>query len=326
MAKKTLKIEVLGDARDGQRALSNLGVQVEETGGRFDGFADKAAAGLVAGAALDKLVEFGSAMNTAGLQAEISGKKAATVFGPALADMQKWADGLNESLGVTDTQLLGMASGMADLLKPMGFSAQQAAGMTQDMLDLSGALSAWSGGERSAAEVSDILASAMLGERDSLKSLGISINQAEVDARALAIARRGPRRDHPDGPGARHPAAHPREVDRRPEGLGRRVDGRRQEPERAVSHRRRAQGRTRAGAVPGVRRRDRVPRQDFIPALGQVGGFISDNKEAFIAPASPSPPCSCPPSSPGPDPPALQQRPPWPPRRPSSRSAPPSPA
>lgn len=119
-----------------------------------------------------------------GAELEALGRKAETVFsGGSLAGVQKWASGVAGSFGVTSTQAVAMATGMADLLKPMGFSADAAAMMSVSMGDLSGALSAWTGGQRSAADVADIITKAMLGERDGLKELGISISEADVQAR-----------------------------------------------------------------------------------------------------------------------------------------------
>jgi hypothetical protein len=60
--------------------------------------------------------------------------------------------------------------------------------MSLKFLDLSGALSKWSGGTRSAAEVSEILSAAVLGEREQLKELGIAISEADVQAR---LAKKG---------------------------------------------------------------------------------------------------------------------------------------
>ena len=96
-------------------------------------------------------------------------------------------------LMATAGRVRGRVSGAAnagDLLKPMGFTADQAADLSTDLIGLSGALSEWSGGQRSVAETADILSKALLGERESLKPLGIAINQAQVDQRALTIAQR----------------------------------------------------------------------------------------------------------------------------------------
>lgn len=138
----------------------------------------KAFAGAAAGAA--GAFALGKEVLATGAQLEGFRKKATTVFEGSAADIRKWADANNETFGVTDDQLIGLAASFGDLLKPMGFTAAQAAEMSKDVIGLSGALSEWTGGQRSAAEVSDILAKAMLGEREGLKELGISISEADV--------------------------------------------------------------------------------------------------------------------------------------------------
>lgn len=122
-----------------------------------------------------------------GASFEALGQKARTVFSDgSLAQVQKWASSTASSMGMTQTEAIGVAASIGDLLKPMGFTAEQAAGMSTKLADLSGALSAWSGGTQTAAEVSDVLTKALLGERDGLKSLGISISEADVQTRLAA--------------------------------------------------------------------------------------------------------------------------------------------
>lgn len=116
---------------------------------------------------------------------ELMGNKAKTVFGGQIGMVDKWAKANAGAMGLTSREATGLAANFADLLIPMGFARKQAAGMSTDVVGLSGALSQWSGGTRSAAEVSEILAKAMLGERDGLKELGISISDADVQARLL---------------------------------------------------------------------------------------------------------------------------------------------
>lgn len=113
--------------------------------------------------------------------------KAKTVFQEQLPGIQAWAEENRKAFGESGRNVVAMAANLADLLKPMGFSTQQAGDMSKKILDLSGALSRWTGGTKSAAEVSEILADAMLGETDGLKALGISISAAEVDAKALSM-------------------------------------------------------------------------------------------------------------------------------------------
>lgn len=112
--------------------------------------------------------------------------KSRTVFEGQLGSVQRWAEQNRKAFGTSSREVVALATNMADLLKPMGFTAAEAAKMSTKMLDLAGALAKWSGGQKTAAEVSDILTKAMLGERDELKSLGISISEADVQARLAA--------------------------------------------------------------------------------------------------------------------------------------------
>lgn len=164
----------------GNQAAGGIG----RVGGAIAGAAKLGVAGVAvlgagAIAAMPKLFSLAGGL-------ELMGKKAATVFGGELGKVQDWADRSAHAMGVTTREAVGLASGFADLLIPMGFTRKQAADMATDTVGLSGALAEWSGGALKAAEVSDILSAAFLGERDGLQALGISISQAEVDAELLA--------------------------------------------------------------------------------------------------------------------------------------------
>ena len=162
----------------------------------FENFAKKTSGFLVGvgskitefgiGAAKNLLGTVGDMVNL-GKQADLFDKKASTVFGGSAAAIKTWADSVNESFGMSDEAVVGMAGSMGDLLKPMGFTEQATADLTKKMLEQAGALSAWSGGKSSASEVSDIMTKALLGETEGLKGLGISITQAEIQQKAMAM-------------------------------------------------------------------------------------------------------------------------------------------
>lgn len=181
MASNDVEYRLLGDPKSAVRAFDKTG----DAGDKMSGRLATALGGLVAGAGFAAIAD-----QALGLATELSGlqTKSETVFAGSLGDVQGWADSVKRNFGLSQTEVVGLATNMGDLLKPMGFTAEEAAGMSTDVLGLAGALSEWTGGTQSVAEVSDILTKAMLGERDSLKALGISINQAEVDQAALAIA------------------------------------------------------------------------------------------------------------------------------------------
>lgn len=186
--KKKFLFEFEGDARDLQRATDGVGKDMDGLGGRVSGAAGKIGGAIAGAFAVGAVVNFGTALYDIGVQADLWNKKAGIVFGDQIGDIEEWASGAAGAMGLTESALIGSAAAMADLLVPMGFTREQAADMTMDMQDLSGALSAWSGGTYDAAQVSELLSKALLGETDGLKALGISISAAEVQQRALEMA------------------------------------------------------------------------------------------------------------------------------------------
>ena len=176
-AAKTLK--ALGDEAD------KLGAKVEHTekraGNAFKGVAI-AVGGVVASG---KLAELSRELGAQSVTLDVFARKSKTVFEGSAGDVDKWASKNAHAMGLTDQELVGLAANFGDLVKPMGFAASEAAEMSKEVVGLSGVLSAWSGNQRSASEVASILTKAMLGERDGLKELGISISEADVSARLL---------------------------------------------------------------------------------------------------------------------------------------------
>jgi hypothetical protein len=150
----------------------------------FDGI--KANAGAMAVGAIGSVVAFSGTIIKAGAEMEAMDAKAETVFGDSLGRVTNWADTNAKAMGLTSREAINAGASIADLLKPMGFTEEAATDNSIALLELSGALSAWSGGTRTAAEVSQIFTKAMLGEREELKSLGISISEADVQARLSA--------------------------------------------------------------------------------------------------------------------------------------------
>lgn len=179
-----ISVKITGDNKGLRASLDDSSSRISKfagAAGRGLKLAAGALGGLAAGAVIagPKLLDMGN-------QLEAIGVKSSTVFGDSLGEVQAWADQVAGSMGLTSSQLTGAAANMGDLLKPMGFTADQAAAMSTEMVDLSGALSAWAGGTQDATQVSEVLSKAMLGEREGLKALGISISEADVQARLAA--------------------------------------------------------------------------------------------------------------------------------------------
>lgn len=181
---RTLLVRFQGDSKGLANASQQAGKQVDswrDKMKKFNAVAVKASLAVGAAAVVAARDAFILSNQLRDLDA-----KSKAVFEDQLGTIRNWAEANKAAFGTSRDQVVGLAANMADLLKPMGFTAEQATAMTTEMLDLSGALAQWSGGQATAAEVSDILTKAMLGEREQLKTLGISISEAEVKARLAA--------------------------------------------------------------------------------------------------------------------------------------------
>lgn len=201
---RTVKVKFDGDAKglnraaaSGERAMSGWQRKMQGVGkgigkigaGIGAGLATAAKAGVAGVAILGAgLVGLGPKLYDAAANIELMGKKAATVFGNQISQVEKWAEANAHGMGLTKREAVNAAAGLGDLLIPMGFARKEAANMSTKIIGLSGALSEWSGGTRSTAEVNEILTSALLGETDSLKGLGIAISAADIEAR---LAKKG---------------------------------------------------------------------------------------------------------------------------------------
>lgn len=145
-------------------------------------FAPAISGAFVVGAA----AKYGKELFALGIQMDQLARKAETVLGPALAYVTAEAEKNAEAMGLTTQEYINAAAATSDLLIPMGFQRQEAAEISTSLINLSGALSEWTGGQIKSTEVSKILNKALLGEREQLKQLGISINEADVKTRLAA--------------------------------------------------------------------------------------------------------------------------------------------
>lgn len=184
MASATLTARLVGDAKGMVDAFDKGEKSAGKLGKSIGGVA-KIAGGFVLAQGMLRLPGLISDISARATTLELNMKKVNTVFGDESANVKEWADETAGAMGVTSNKAQALAANFADLLIPMGFTRAVGAEMATEVVGLSGALAEWSGGTRTAAQVSEILAKAMLGEREGLKGLGISITEADVKARLL---------------------------------------------------------------------------------------------------------------------------------------------
>ena len=142
---------------------------------------------LAAKATIGTITSVGTALFDMGAKMEASIEKANIVFGEALPKITAQAEKNARQMGLTNSEYVKYAANIGDLLIPMGYQRDEAANISSELVNLSGALAEWSNGEKSAAEVSEILSKALLGEREQLKTLGVSIKEADVKQRVATL-------------------------------------------------------------------------------------------------------------------------------------------
>jgi hypothetical protein len=143
-------------------------------------------AAAIAAFSVEAVIGFGKEIFKSAVQLDTLQRKAQTVFGGSISIVEQFADSMSQSLGQSRSETIAAATSIGDLLIPMGFARDTSAVLSTQLVGLSGALSEWTGGQRTATEVSTILTKALLGERDELKSLGIAISEEDVKTRLAA--------------------------------------------------------------------------------------------------------------------------------------------
>lgn len=142
---------------------------------------------IVAGAtkAIKALSNLASGAIDVSNKLESFNRRAKVVFGESLPLVELAAENAAASMALTRAEFIATASATADLLIPLGATRAQAAEMSTTTLELAAALKEFNGDQRSTAEVAQVLTKSFLGEREGLKSLGISINEASIKQKLL---------------------------------------------------------------------------------------------------------------------------------------------
>lgn len=132
------------------------------------------------------IVNFGKQLLGLSSQMDLLDQKAQTVFGESIGIVEEFAARNAAAMGLTRAEYLATATAAGDLLIPMGFQREEAAILSNELVGLSGALSEWTAGKIDSESASRILTKALLGEREELKQLGISIKESDVQQRLAA--------------------------------------------------------------------------------------------------------------------------------------------
>jgi hypothetical protein len=157
----------------------------DQAGTKLSGFergmrtANRGALAVVAGVTALALATKDSAS-----RAEQAAGAVESAFGRQAAAVDKLAAGASTRVGLAASQYGELASVLGSQLRNLGVSEDQLVGTTDDLISRGADLAATFGG--TTAEAVDALSSLMRGERDPIERYGVSIKDADIQARLAA--------------------------------------------------------------------------------------------------------------------------------------------
>ena len=107
------------------------------------------------------------------------------VFGGATQDVNKWVGELRDTIPATTDTIQGMASGIQDLLVPLGIAPGEAAEMTKSVVQLAGDLASFN--NIPVEQALEKIRSGLVGQNEPLLSFGVAIDAAAVKLRAYEL-------------------------------------------------------------------------------------------------------------------------------------------
>ena len=132
-------------------------------------------------------------MIKAAADAEETKSKFNTVFSSISADAKKTADDLVKNFDLSRVESNKLLADTGDLLSGFGFSQKAALSMSKQVQNLAVDLASFTNIEGGASRASAALTKALLGERESVKSLGIAILEEDVKKKVAILRAKGMR-------------------------------------------------------------------------------------------------------------------------------------
>ena len=104
------------------------------------------------------------------------------VFGEFAPEAQKFAQSISDSFGIAESEMVQLLAGLQDTFVPLGFSREQASKLSQSIAQLS--LDVGSFNNVAASDVAKRFTSAIIGNHEAVRELGISLTEASLKAKA----------------------------------------------------------------------------------------------------------------------------------------------
>ena len=107
------------------------------------------------------------------------------VFGDFAPEAEQFAQSITNSFGIAKQEMIELLAGLQDTFVPMGFSREQASELSQSIAQLS--LDVGSFQNVATAEVANRFTSAIVGNHEAVRTLGISLTEATLKTEAMRL-------------------------------------------------------------------------------------------------------------------------------------------
>lgn len=204
MADGQVVIQVKSNAKDAARDFDRLDRSLDNTEKELkqvDKAADKtdgsiislkgAAAGLAGALATVELAQFSKGLVDAASDAEETANKFAVVFSSIQSDAENAATALAENFGLASDEAQKFLADTGDLLTGFGFTQEAALDLSVQLNSLAVDLASFTNVEGGTQRATEALTSALFGETEAAKALGIVITQDVVKAKVDALKATG---------------------------------------------------------------------------------------------------------------------------------------
>jgi hypothetical protein len=175
-----LMVKINADASGIQKGLSTTMQKLNTFNSQLNNFGNKMTTYVTL-----PILAVGGAMLKSAMDLEATEAKYSTVFGEFRGEADAFIAKFKELTPATLAEARSMASGIQDLLVPMGFLREEAVGMTGDFMHVAGALANFNSGTHTSADVVNALTSAIVGQYEPLRSLGVVVDKTTLLQRAL---------------------------------------------------------------------------------------------------------------------------------------------
>jgi multisubunit Na+/H+ antiporter MnhG subunit len=182
----SLKVNILGDSTGLSNSLKSATDKMQAFGSRMTEIGSTLSTRLTL-----PIVGFGALAVKSASDAEETFSKFATVFRDVESESTKAFETLRNEYGLSSKASKQLLSDTGDLLTGFGFSQQSALELSTEVNKLAVDLASFTNFSGGAEGASRALTKALLGERESIKSLGIAIMEEDVQKRVAINTTKG---------------------------------------------------------------------------------------------------------------------------------------